>query len=141
MRMATSLLSEPREVARRVIEEIVGEGRLDLVETLFAPDLVEHQRDAAQGANGARSLFAGLRRAFPDLAVEILHLDVVGERAWVHFRARGTHTGPLGDIPPTGRAFTTEVFDLLRVVDGRVVEHWGVPDQLGMLEQLGIVAW
>lgn len=39
--------------------------------------------------------------------------------------------------PPTGLPMRIDVFDVLRIVDGKVVEHWGVPDRLGLLVQLG----
>jgi len=41
--------------------------------------------------------------------------------------------------PPTGRRMQATVFDVVRVADGRMVEHWGVPDRLGVLHQLGIL--
>lgn len=129
-----------KAILRRLIETGLGAGRLDLVDELVAPDSREHQRGNGQGREGAREVFEGLRRAFPDLRVDVLHLDGVEDRAWIHFRASGTHTGPFFDrLTPTGKRFAIDVFDLVRIEDGRIVEHWGVPDQLGMLEQLGVL--
>ena len=50
---------------------------------------------------------------------------------------RGTQRGPFLGLPPTGKSMTIEVIDIGRFEDGRLVEHWGVPDRLGALEQLG----
>ena len=51
----------------------------------------------------------------------------------------GTHTGELLGIPPTGREVEILVIDVVRVADGRIVEHWGIVDRLGLLQQLGAI--
>lgn len=127
-------------MARRVIEDALARGGLELLDEFLHPAFVEHQRGAPQGRDGVKKLFAGIRRGFPDIRIQIQHLDAAGDRVWVHFLASGTHTGPMADLPPTGRSVEMEVFDLFRFQDGRIIEHWGVPDRLGMLEQLGTPA-
>jgi predicted ester cyclase len=52
--------------------------------------------------------------------------------------ATGTHDGLFMGHPPTGRRMRVDVFDAVRVCDGRMVAHWGVPDRLGALIQLGL---
>ena len=52
---------------------------------------------------------------------------------------RGTHTGELMGIPPRGREIEILVMDVVRVADGRIVEHWGLVDRLGLLHQLGAI--
>ena len=42
-------------------------------------------------------------------------------------------------IPPTGREVEILVIDIVRVEDGRIVEHWNVVDRLGLLQQLGAI--
>jgi predicted ester cyclase len=127
-----------RDATRRIIEDGLGGGDLAVLDELMAVDVAEHQRGNPPGRAGARLVFAGLRRAFPDLRVEIVHLDAVDDRVWVHFRASGTLLGPFFDVTgPTGRSMRVDVIDVLRFRDGVAVEHWGVPDQLGMLEQVG----
>ena len=51
----------------------------------------------------------------------------------------GTHRGELLGMPPTGRAFSVQHMHMLRMRDGRSCEHWAVRDDLGMLQQLGII--
>jgi predicted ester cyclase len=50
----------------------------------------------------------------------------------------GTHTGPLFG-PPTGRPVDITVIDVIRVVDGQIAEHWGVPDRFALLAQTGVL--
>jgi predicted ester cyclase len=62
-----------------------------------------------------------------------------GDTVWSLNRARGVNTGSVLGFPPTGKSFEIDVMDVVRFEDGKMVEHWGVPDQLGMLMQLGLM--
>lgn len=79
-----------------------------------------------------------MRRAFPDFHLAIDDLAVDGDTVWLRMAGTGTNDGPFMGHPPTGRTMRTAVFDALRVENGLVVEHWGVPDRLGTLMQLGL---
>jgi len=128
-------------VVRRLIEEGFNAGQLDVADELTSPDLVEHQNfgpNHAAGAEGVRAVIASLRRAFSDFHLSIDDLVVDGDKAWLRMTGTGTHDGPFMGHPPTGRKMRTDVFDVIRVADGRMVEHWGVPDRLGTLFQLGL---
>lgn len=65
--------------------------------------------------------------------------DVVaeGDRVAVRLTARGTHTGPLLGLPPTGKSVSFGGMEVFRVADGLIVESWGQFDALGLLRQLG----
>ena len=132
----------PENVARRLIEQGFNDGDLDVCEALTAPGLVEHQNfgpSHAPGAEGVKAVIASLRSAYSDFRLQIEHLAVDGDLVWLHMTGSGTNDGPFMGNPPTGRAMRIDVFDLIRVVDGRMVEHWGVPDRLGALLQLGLM--
>jgi predicted ester cyclase len=60
-----------------------------------------------------------------------------GDKVWGHLRARDTNEGPFMGQDPTGTVMEIDVIDISRFQDGRMVEHWGVPDRLGALFQLG----
>ena len=132
----------PETVARRLIEEGFNEGDLEVAHELTAPDLVEHQDFGPAhppGGDGVRAVIASLRRAFPDFRLTIDDLVVGGDAAWLRMVATGTNHGSFMGHAPTGRPMRADVFDIIRVRDGRMVEHWGVPDRLGVLFQLGLV--
>ena len=108
---------------------------------LVSPDCIEHQNfgpDHAPGPEGVKAVISSLRRAFPDFHLEIEDLTVDGDKVWLRMVGSGTNDGSFMGNPPTGRRMRTDVFDVLRVRDGRIVEHWGVPDRLGTLFQLGL---
>ncbi len=128
-------------VARRLIEEGFNQGDLTVCDELASDDLVEHQSfgpNHSPGAEGVKAVVSSLRRAFSDFHLEIEDLVVDGDKVWLRMVGSGTHDGPFMGHPPTGRRMRTDVFDVLRIRDGRLVEHWGVPDRLGVLFQLGL---
>ena len=132
---------DPESVARRLIEQGFNEGDLDVCDDVAAAELVEHQNFGphhAAGAEGVKAVIASLRRAFSDFHLEIEHLAVDGELVWLHMSGTGTNDGPFMGNRPTGRRMRIDVFDLLRIVDGVLVEHWGVPDRLEALLQLAL---
>jgi predicted ester cyclase len=132
--------ADAEHVVRRLIGEGFSEGRLEVCDELIADGLVEHQDfgpDHAPGAEGVRAVIGSLRDAFSDFRLTIEDLVVAGDIVWTRNVATGTHDGTFAGNPPTGRPIRVDVFDVLRVVDGRVVEHWGVPDRLGVLLQIG----
>ena len=131
----------PETVVRRLIEEGFNGGNLDVVEELNADELVEHQKfgpNHAGGSDGVKAVVSSLRSAFSDFHLEIEDLAVDGDKVWVRMTGSGTNDGSFMGNPPTGRRMQTDVFDVCRVVDGKIVEHWGVPDRLGVLFQLGL---
>jgi predicted ester cyclase len=135
-------MHEAERVFRRLIEEGFNAGDLSVADELTAPDMVEHQDYGpghAPGAEGVRAVMASLRRAFSDFRLDIQDVTVKGDAVWARLVGSGTNDGPYMGHPPTGRRMEVDVFDVVRVVDGRIVEHWGVPDRLSALLQMGIV--
>lgn len=134
--------STPESVARRLIEEAFNKGNLEVVDELTSPALSEHQNfgpDHAPGAAGVRAVVESLRRAFPDFRLTIEDLTTAGDAVWLRMVATGTNDGSFMGNAPTGRPIRIDVFDVIRVQDGRMVEHWGVPDRLGAILQLGLL--
>jgi predicted ester cyclase len=134
-------MRDPETVVRRLIEEGFNQGNLDVCDELVAPDHVEHQNFGPShplGPDGTKAVIASLRRAFSDFHLTIEDLAVAGDTVWLRMTGRGTNDGSFIGHPPTGRSMSTDVFDAVRVGDGRIVEHWGVPDRLGVLFQLGL---
>ena len=142
-----SIARDPREaeaerVVRRLIDEGFSEGCLEIADELIADNMIEHQNYGpghASGAEGVKAVILSLRRAFSDFRLTIEDLIVAGDVVWTRNVGTGTNDGPYMGNLPTHRPMRVDVFDVLRVVDGKVVEHWGVPDRLGALQQIGLL--
>lgn len=127
-------------IYRRLIDEGFNQGHLAVVDELVAADSREHQRGSKDGVEGTKSTIKYLRSAFPDFTITIDELVVAGDKVWARQRGGGTNSGSFAGRPATGRVAFTDVIDVVRIQDGKIVEHWGVPDQLGMMMQLGHVS-
>jgi predicted ester cyclase len=128
--------TEQEQVLRRIVLEGFG-GELDVIDRLVADGVSEHQYGLPADRQGLKRAITVLRRAFPDLSYTVIDTPYDGEKVWGHFRARGTNLGPFMGREPTGRTIEIDVIDIVRIENGRVVEHWGVPDRFALLNQLG----
>ena len=123
---------------RRAIEEGWNRGNLAAIDELFAPDFVEHQMGIAPGRDGVKGSIQTLRSAFADLHLQVEDAIADGDRVWLRLHATGTHEGTFMNMPATGRRIDITVIDIARIVDGRLVEHWGVADRLSAFQQIGL---
>jgi predicted ester cyclase len=126
-------------IVRRLIEEGFSEGNLDVIEELIGPDCVEHQRGNGPGVVGAQRVVSTLHSWFADFRLEIEDLVAHEDTVWMRNRATGTNTGRFMGFEPTDKPIDITVFDVVRIKDGLIVEHWGVADQLGVALQLGVL--
>jgi predicted ester cyclase len=124
-------------IYRRIIEEGFNQGNLAVVDELVAPSAREHQRGAGDGIEGTKNTIKYLRSVFPDFKITIDEVVVSGDKVWARQKGGGTNLGSFAGHPPTGVKAFIDVIDVVRIEDGKIVEHWGVPDQLGMMLQLG----
>ncbi len=127
-----------QEVFRQVIEEGFNKGNYGALDPLFASDYREHQFGLQPTLEGFKRDIQSLRTAFPDLHLTIEDMVGDGDKVWVRMMARGTNQGPFFG-PPTGKAMTITVFDMCRFENGKIVEHWGVPDRFAVMAQLGLL--
>jgi predicted ester cyclase len=110
---------------------------------LMAEDCVNHAAvPEAQGRDGFVRIMGKIRGAFPDLAYATDDVIVDGDRAVLRVTASGTQTGPLTflhlSMPPTGKPVRFEQIHIVRVADGKIVEHWLGQDSLALFRQLGV---
>jgi predicted ester cyclase len=138
---STTKESEMVGILERMLVEGFAQGNVDVVDELCSPDVVEHQ--FGLGGSGADALakltrgIADVHRAFPDVRFEIADSSVSGDTVWVRAEATATNTGPFFGQPPTGLPVSWTVIDVARIENGRIVEHWGVPDRFEILVRLG----
>ena len=132
---------ENKTIARRYLQEAINQRNMDVLDEIFAPEFVDHTAVPGQapGVEGLKQFFAMMDAGFPDFRAAVEDVIAEGDKVAVRFTFHGTHQGEFMNIPPTGRRVTMSGIDILRVVDGKVVELWGQEDVLGMMRQLGAV--
>ncbi len=135
--------SEALTALRRIFAEGFATGETAVVAEVCSPELVEHQFGlAGTGHEAIEHLKRAIREvhaAIPDLSFVIEDAVETGDTLWARVRVRGTATGAFFG-PPSGRPVDLTVIDIVRVVDGQIVEHWGVPDRFALLAQTGALA-
>jgi steroid delta-isomerase-like uncharacterized protein len=132
-----------KDACRRLFEQILGTDNAAAFNELVAADYRDHDvanpGKQTQGADGFREEAMGYRRAFPDFAFTLEDQIAEGDRVTTRWTIRGTNTGELRGMPPTGKAIEVVGTTTFRFEDGRIKEGWWIWDFLGMLRQLGVV--
>jgi steroid delta-isomerase-like uncharacterized protein len=134
-------MADLKELCRRFNDEILSQGKIEVIDELVDDDLVEHQEfpGVASGKAGITQFVKMFRDAFPDLKVTTDAVVVEGDEAWMQSTMTGTHKGEFAGIPATGKKISVTVFDRVKIRDGKAIEHWGVSDDMGMMTQLGVI--
>jgi predicted ester cyclase len=130
------------KLVRHITERGLNAGDVSFVDDVFAPDYVVHARglDLPPGPGAFKAAVGFWRRSFPDFHCKIEHMIADGEYVAHRFSTTGTHTGQLGQMPPTGKEFHVSGVDMHRVVDGKVVESWISDDMPRILMEIGALA-
>jgi predicted ester cyclase len=130
------------DVVRRNTEEVQSDGDFELFEDLFDDDFVDHtpQPGTTPDKDGVRVLYQRLREAFPDFHADIQWQSAAGDLVTTYKVYRGTQTGDFLGVAPTGRPVEFETVDVMRVVNGKITEHWGVGNLLKVMIQIGAIA-
>ena len=120
----------------------INAGDIDGFGRQLADDFVEHNENPGVPPTKAGTLqyFQMLVRAFPDFRMDVQDVIASGDKAVARLQVFGTHKGEFMGIPATGKSATVNLIDITRFGDdGRAREHWGVVDQLAMMQQLGVI--
>jgi steroid delta-isomerase-like uncharacterized protein len=135
----SSQTSRNKAAIARVIEEILNQGKFELVGECFSERLVEHDPHQA-GAEDPREGFVAavqmFRAAFPDNYTFIEDQVAEGDRVATRWRMTGTHRGPFMGLEPTGNKVEATGIFFDRLENGRIVETWANYDLHGLLQQL-----
>ena len=131
-----------RAVVLRYVEEVWNRHDLDAIDGLVSPDYVNHAATTEEYRHGgARHIWEWILSVFPDHRFDVEHIAADGDTVAILGTMVGTHEGELMGIAPTGRRVETPQSHWFRVEQGKLTEHWAVRDDLGMLQQLGVVTF
>jgi steroid delta-isomerase-like uncharacterized protein len=136
---ASDLTEQNKAIARRVFEEVFTQGKLDVMDELYAPDFVNHGLRRDVGLQEDREATRGWRSAFPNLEMKVEKLVAEEDLVSVLWIAHGTNTGTGMGLSATGKSIEVSGITLWRIVDGRIKEEWSSFDEMGILRQLGLL--
>ena len=122
--------------------DLINAGDIDGFGQQLADDFVEHEEipGLPPTKDGVVQYFRIMLAAFPDMRMDLLDSFASGDKAVARLRVSGTHMGDFAGIPATGNPVSVNLIDITRFgEDGLAREHWGVVDQLSMMQQLGVI--
>ncbi len=129
---------ENKAVVKRFNKEVIEEGNADSFEAIMDKDFINRTAlPASNGADGMWYTFNNiLRPAFPDLTVEIYDQVAENDKVTTRKAIIGKHTGVLMDIQPTGKKIRIDVIDIVRLRNGKYLEHWGINTLQAVMAEL-----
>jgi steroid delta-isomerase-like uncharacterized protein len=126
-----------KALVRRLYTEVMGKGNMTEADVLLSTQYVEHVPVPTPGREGLKQLVLMVRSAFPDIHPTVEDAIAEGDQVAVRIMAHGTHQQAFMGIPASGKAVEWREMHIYRVIGGKIVEHWGEIDQLGLLQQIG----
>lgn len=128
-----------KATVRRYIEQVVGKGRVDLIDEFMVENIALHGTGLASGLSAVGQWAVTLDSAFPDRQVTVDDVVAEGDRVVARTTLTGTHQGEMEGIPATGKAISQPSITIFRLANGKIAEGWFVTDNLSMMQQLGVI--
>jgi steroid delta-isomerase-like uncharacterized protein len=135
------MADQNKDLMRRFYDEVLSNGDLDRISEICAEDVVDHEAPPGmpQGIEGVKAFVQMIRGGFPDLRATVEDALTEGDRTAARVKFTGTHDGEYMGIPASGRRIEIETIDIIRVADGKCVEHWGITDNMSLMQQIGAI--
>jgi len=130
-----------KAISGRVFDEMWNQGNPDVIDEIYSTDYVGHVINSPElhGTVGVKQIVTAYRVAFPDLHFTIEAKIAEGDKVVTYWTVSGTHQGEFMGIPPTGKQFEGPGIDIHRIANGKIVEAWGILDNFGTLQQIGVI--
>ena len=130
-----------QSILRRMLDEAFNQGKLAIVDELVAPHGISHHSSSGMPPNrmGLKQWIAMFRTAFPDLHCTIEGEITDGAKVAAHWTMYGTHKGWFLGNSPTNKSIVVQGLIYARIENGQIIENWMLVDQMGMLQQIGVV--
>jgi steroid delta-isomerase-like uncharacterized protein len=130
-----------KSVIRRFVDEVQNKKDWDVYDELNGPEFVNHSAPPGipSDREGGKIYLGAFLNAFPDCRFTVDDMIAEGDQVVTKKTFTGTHEAEFAGIPPTGKRVTLQFVDIMRVRDGRIVEHWLSMDQLSFMQQLGVI--
>jgi predicted ester cyclase len=134
-------VEDNKALVRRFVDEVQSKGNTDLIDEICSAEFFNHSAlpGLPPDREGIKIVTAMFTAAFPESYFTVEDMIGEGDKVVTRKTFHGTHEGEFMGIPPTGRRVSMELIDVVRIVDGSVVEHWSMADNLGMMQQLGVI--
>ena len=135
-------MSEEHKALAQRSWEIISQRNPDALGEVYTADTVLHEPDQdLNGVEEAKQFLSSYIAAFPDMSVSVEDVVAEGDQVVTRWTMRGTHDGEVEEFgPPTGKRVELEGITIHRIEGGKIVEEWERYDNLGVMQQLGLIS-
>ena len=128
------------DITKKVWEEIWNQGKMELVDEIFSPDIIRHDpnRTELHGIEATKNFIRKMRESFPDLHITLDDVIAENNKVVTRYHFNGTHLGGALGFPATKRKVSYTGIVIFRFDDGKIVEQWTEADLLTLFQQLGV---
>ncbi len=129
-----------KQIVRRY-QDAYNSNDLDALQNIMAEDVLTPTiiPGFPKGLEGAKAIHRKTLIGMPDAHTRIDELIAEADRVVARHTLTGTHTGDFFGIPATGKEISVSGVYIVRIADDKIVEHWGIEDEAGLLRQLGVI--
>lgn len=134
-----SQLEQNKAVVLRFNKEIIEQGNMNSFKELVDDDVINHAAPAGtpSGPESMSHFIIGvLRKGFPDIKVEIFDQIAEGDKVTTRKALHARHTGEFMGVPPSNKKVIINVIDIIRLRDGKYIEHWGISTLPDVLKEI-----
>ena len=128
-----------KAIVRRYFEQVYNKRRRDLAAEFLVENIELHGTGLQPGLDVVKQWLTMFLAAFPDLHVTIEDVVAEGDRVVARTTYTGTHQADLQGIPATGKTVSESAITIFRLANGKIAEGWLVADNLGLMQQLGVI--
>jgi steroid delta-isomerase-like uncharacterized protein len=135
-------MAEGAGLIQEFYDEMLTNGNLDKIDDLVTDDVIDHEQGMPgqpEGKEGVRFFVNTMRGAFSDIKATCDQTIESGDMVCAHATITGKHTGEFMGVPASDKSFEIEAIDMIRIEDGKCAEHWGVTDNMALMQQIGAV--
>jgi steroid delta-isomerase-like uncharacterized protein len=133
---------ENKAIVARYFNEILNQGKLEVIDEIMSPNFafrIPTLPEPVRGPEGMKQFVTGLRNGFPDIHFTVEREAAERDKVASRWRIVGTHKGEFLGIPPTGNRVEDQGVDIFRIADGKIAEIWVNENDLGLMQQLGVI--
>ena len=132
-------MKENKDFLEVFTEDFWNKHNLAAYDKYFTNDFIYHHAEGDMNGEQYKGLCQAYFSAFPDLHITTNMLVAEADKVCKVWTAHSTHKGELMGIPATGKSIVVKGIEVFRIADGKIAELWASMDNLGMMQQLGVI--
>ena len=128
-------------IMKKFYNEVANMGNMAMIDELISDSFMEHEQvpGGAQGKDAVKGWFTMLHSGMPDVKFTIIDMVAHGDKVWTYYKMTGTQSGEFMGMPASGKKIEVNGVDIVQFKDGKAIAHWGVSQDLQMMQQLGMI--